>query len=62
MEPQKIEDVIKERNALKAQVENIFKDWKRLDKIIKALVALQLISEVELEQVTQMVNATERKN
>ncbi len=61
MEPQKIEDVIKERNALKAQVENTFKDWQRLDKIIKALVALQLISEVELEQVSQMVNATERK-
>jgi hypothetical protein len=61
MEPQKIEDVIKERNALKAQVENTFKDWQRLDKIIKALVALQLVSEVELEQVSQMVNATERK-
>lgn len=61
MEPQKIEDVIKERNALKAQVENTFKDWQRLNKIIKALVALQLVSEVELEQVSQMVNATERK-
>jgi len=62
MEPQKIEDIIKEKNALKAQAENNFKAWQRLDKTLRALVALQLISEVELEQVSQIVDATDLLN
>jgi prefoldin subunit 5 len=55
MEPQKIEDVIKQRNYYQSQAQ-------RLLKTINTLIALDLITDLHVANVEDLIDSVSQKN
>jgi hypothetical protein len=58
MEPQKIEDVIKERNAFQKTANYHKSQAERLLKTIDILIALQIVTEEQVASVEDLIDST----
>ena len=61
MEPKKeltVEELTKQRDLLEKLAQSNYKEYKCREKILKTLIALELITEDQLEDVKRLVDST----